>query len=126
MEQLIGFLPVGVVIVLMYFMIFRPQQKQRKDKEILLEGLKKGDRVMTIGGIYGIIRAIREDRVTLEVASGIYVQFAKSAISSLIRKEERESRIPEPEFVDDDGAANFYDENDELQELAENSQDSGD
>ncbi|HCP15034.1 MAG TPA: preprotein translocase subunit YajC [Peptococcaceae bacterium] len=86
-----------VMVAMMYFLILRPQQKQRKEREALLSSMKKGDRVITIGGIHGIIRAIKEDRVTLEIASEIYVHFNKSAIASIVRSDAKAVKAEEPE-----------------------------
>ncbi len=88
-----------VMVAMMYFLILRPQQKQRKEREALLSSMKKGDRVITIGGIHGIIRAIKEDRVTLEVASEVYVHFNKSAVASIVRSDVKAEKAEEPEEV---------------------------
>ena len=69
---------------LMYFMMIRPQQKQRKARDEMMGNLKKGDRVVTVGGIYGIVRSIKEDKVTLEIASEVFVQFSKGSIGSVL------------------------------------------
>ena len=99
MEQLVGILPFVAIMGVMYFMMIRPQQKQRKERTAMMEALKKGDRVVTVGGMYGIVRAIRDERVTLEVASGIFVQFTQSAIGQVVRSESRASSAPDPELV---------------------------
>ena len=98
-EQWFSIVWIVGIFVVMYFVMIRPQSKQRKERTTMINSLKKGDRVITVGGMYGIIRAIRDDRITLEVASGIYVQFTKTAIGTLTRKEERESKTPEPEAI---------------------------
>ena len=85
---------------IMYFLMIRPQSKQRKERAAMMNSLKKGDRVVTIGGIHGILRAIKDDRVTLEVASEVYVQFTKSAIASILRSDDKASSAPEPETVE--------------------------
>jgi preprotein translocase subunit YajC len=81
---------------LMYFMMIRPQRKQQKAKNEMMSNLKKGDRVVTVGGAYGIVRALKEDRVTLEVASEVYVQFTRNAIGSVLRSNEAKADAPEP------------------------------
>jgi preprotein translocase subunit YajC len=87
---------------LIYFITIRPQRKQRKDRAAMMNSLKKGDKIVTIGGLYGIIRSIREDRVTLEIATEVFVTFSKSAISSILKSsEERAVETPEPETVMD-------------------------
>ena len=79
---------------MMYFMMIRPQRKQQREKAEMLNNLRKGDRVITTGGAYGIVRGIREDRVTLEVASEVYVQFRKEAIGNVIPRGSRGAGTP--------------------------------
>ena len=59
-------MPFAIMAVMVYFMIIRPQQKQQKERQELLDSLKKGDRVVTIGGIYGELTNLKEDYVTLK------------------------------------------------------------
>ena len=66
---LFSLLPLLLVFVLMYFMMIRPEKKRRKKEQDMLASLKKGDRVCTIGGIYGTITSIREDNVVLAVGA---------------------------------------------------------
>jgi preprotein translocase subunit YajC len=70
----------GVIIAIMYFMMLRPQAKQLKEHRALLAGLKKGDDVVTQGGILGRIYAITDRIVTLEIASGVRVRVLKTSI----------------------------------------------
>ena len=67
--------------VFFYFLLIRPQQRRARQQRALIDSLDVGDEVMTIGGLYGTIRALDEDRVTLEVSPGVDLQFAKSAIA---------------------------------------------
>jgi preprotein translocase subunit YajC len=94
---------------LMYFMMIRPQQKQRKQKEAMMSSLKKGDRVMTVGGIYGIVRAIKDDKVTLEIASEVFVQFSRSSIGNILRSSESKSSSDPKTIMDDDDDADDAD-----------------
>ncbi|MEL7623556.1 MAG: preprotein translocase subunit YajC [Clostridiales bacterium] len=94
-----------VMVAMMYFLILRPQKKQQKERTTMMDSLKKGDRVVTIGGIHGIVRGIKEDRITLEIASEVYVHFAKSAIGSILRSETKASKAPEPEVLSEEDMA---------------------
>lgn len=94
-----------VMVAMMYFLILRPQKKQQKERTTMMDSLKKGDRVVTIGGIHGIVRGIKEDRITLEIASEVYVHFAKSAIGSILRSEAKASKAPEPEVLPEEDMA---------------------
>lgn len=78
------FLPVLIVGVLFYFMIIRPQQKQQKERKAMLDALKKGDRIVTVGGIYGEIAALKEDYVTLKVADKVEIKVSRSGIGHVI------------------------------------------
>ena len=78
------FLPFLIVGVLFYFMIIRPQQKQQKERKSMLDGLKKGDRIVTVGGIYGEITALKEDYVTLKVADKVEIKVSRSGVGHVI------------------------------------------
>ncbi|MDD3243818.1 MAG: preprotein translocase subunit YajC [Eubacteriales bacterium] len=87
-EQLAALLPNILIIVafiaVFYFMIIRPQSKQRKAREKMLNELKVGDRVKSIGGIYGRISALKDNIVTVEVGHDrVKIVFDKSAISAV-------------------------------------------
>lgn len=75
-------LPLIFIIVIFYFLLIRPQQQKQKTQRELLSSLKKGDQVVTIGGIYGTIVQVSDDEVTLEVSKGVNLRFAKSAVST--------------------------------------------
>lgn len=77
-----GFLLIGAVFVIMYFLMIRPQQKQLKEHRALLAGLKKGDDVVTQGGVLGRIVEVREKTITLEVASGVKLRVLKQSVSA--------------------------------------------
>ncbi|MCL1804391.1 MAG: preprotein translocase subunit YajC [Clostridiales bacterium] len=100
-DQYLTILWVVGIGALMYFMMIRPQRKQQKAKAAMMSSLKKGDRVVTAGGIYGIVRSVKDDKVTLEIASEVYVQFTKSAVGSILRSNESKASAPEPDTVMD-------------------------
>lgn len=64
-----------------YFMLWRPQKKEQQKRQNMLESLKKGDKIITIGGMYGTITNISEKKVTVEVAENVAINFVRSAIS---------------------------------------------
>ena len=66
---------------LMYFVMIRPQRKRQKEHQQLVEELKRGDRVVTAGGIYGAVESISEDSVTIKVESGATMRVAKGSVS---------------------------------------------
>ena len=65
----------------MYFLMIRPQRKRRQEHQQLIEELKRGDRVVTAGGIYGVIESISEDSVVIKVESGVTMRVAKGSVS---------------------------------------------
>lgn len=96
--EMIGmFLPLILMFVIFYFLLIRPQRKKDKKVKEMLAALKPGDRICTIGGIYGTIAALKEDTVTLKVGSmENTVVFARWAIRSVENvKTENDSSMPE-------------------------------
>ncbi|MGE5446560.1 MAG: preprotein translocase subunit YajC [Ignavibacteriales bacterium] len=83
-------LPFALIFILFYFLILRPQQKQQREKQELLKNLKRGDSVITVGGMYGRILNVAEDIVTLEIAKGVSVRVSRGSISGFetVREEE--------------------------------------
>jgi preprotein translocase subunit YajC len=72
------------MFAIMYFLIIRPQQKQRRERETLLRAIKKGDRVVTSGGLYGTVVGLSEHTVTLKVADQVKLDFERSAIGRIV------------------------------------------
>lgn len=64
-----------------YFMLWRPQKQEQKKRQDLLDNLKEGDKVITIGGICGTISKISEKRISLEVAENVHIEMVRSAVS---------------------------------------------
>lgn len=79
--MLLQFLPIFLII---WLLIIRPQQKRQKDLEKMLKALKKGDRVLTSGGMYGTIVNIDEAKTVLKVADDVKLEFSRSAIVQVI------------------------------------------
>jgi len=78
------FIPFGLVILIFYFLIIRPQNKKQKETQKMLSALKKGDRVVTVGGVHGTIQSVKESTVILKVDESTKMEFSRSAISSVI------------------------------------------
>jgi preprotein translocase subunit YajC len=72
------------MFAIMYFLIIRPQQKQKRERESLLRAIKKGDRVVTSGGLYGTVVGLSEHTVTLKVADQVKLDFERSAIGRIV------------------------------------------
>jgi preprotein translocase subunit YajC len=86
----LSFLPIVVLIPVMYLVMIRPQQKRQKQWQEMLSSIKAGDRVTTAGGIRGIILSIKDDTIVIRVApDGIKLEVAKSAIGSVTTESEQ-------------------------------------
>lgn len=78
-------LPFAIVFVIFYFLIIRPQQKEQKKRQAMLDALKKGQRVITVGGIFGEITDVKEDTLTLRIADKVEVKTTRSAVSQVLK-----------------------------------------
>jgi preprotein translocase subunit YajC len=72
---------IGGIIIIFYFFMIRPQQKKQKDQKKFLEAVKKGDEVVTIGGMHGKVVSVEDDIVVLDVDRGVKLTFEKSSLS---------------------------------------------
>lgn len=77
-------IPLILIVVIMYFFMIRPQNKKQKETQKMLDALKKGDKVITIGGIHGVVTQTKEQTVVIKVDDGTKIEFNRSAISSVI------------------------------------------
>ena len=83
------FIPLILIFVIFYFFLIRPQQKRVKDHKAMVESLKRGDEVITSGGIIGIVdRVMEDDRIEVTIGENTKVQIIRSTITSLLKKEE--------------------------------------
>ncbi|KFE35375.1 preprotein translocase subunit YajC [Thioclava atlantica] len=83
------FLPLILIFVIMYFLLIRPQQKKAKEHKAMVEAVRRGDQVLTQGGIIGKVSHLREDgEVEVEIAPGVKVRVVKSTIVQVISKTE--------------------------------------
>lgn len=83
----------GAVFAIFYFMIIRPQNKKQKAMERMIAAVKKGDKVVTIGGIHGTVHAVKEKTVVIKVDDSSKIEFSKSAIASVDARNE-EPEVP--------------------------------
>ena len=89
-----------VFFAIFYFLAVRPQRRQRQAHQEMVTMLKKGDEIVTVGGMFGVIRRIGDDWVELEITKGTRVRFLKRAISSIVSEEEDEDEEYE-EYADE-------------------------
>ena len=83
-NMLMSVVPFILIIAIFYFFIIRPQNKKQKETEKMINALKKGDKVVTIGGIHGIVSSTKEKSVVVKVDSNTQIEFSRSAISAVV------------------------------------------
>ena len=77
-------LPFVLIILVFYFLILRPQKRRQKEREKLLTGVQRGDKVVTSGGIHGTVEGIEDNIVLVKIADNVKVKMEKSAISTIV------------------------------------------
>ena len=83
------FIPLILIFVIFYFFLIRPQQKRVKEHKAMVQSLKRGDEIVTSGGIIGTIdRVMEDDRIEVIIGENVKVQVIKTTITSLLKKEE--------------------------------------
>ena len=98
-SQIMSFAPLVLIFVVFYFLLIRPQQKRMKQHKEMLSSIRRGDRVVTTGGIIGTVnKVVNNDEVILEIADGVRVRAMRGMISSVVAK-------TEPADADEDEAA---------------------
>ncbi len=85
-------LPFLLIILIFYFLIIRPQQKKQKERQKLLEGIKKGDKVVTAGGIHGTVEGIEDNTLLIKVSESVKLKFERSAVTTIIGVTDVEGR----------------------------------
>jgi len=85
-DGLIGFLPIILMFVLLYFLLIRPQMKRAKETKQMIEALQKGDEVVTAGGVVGRITKLGEAYISLEIAAQTEITVQKTAVQMLLPK----------------------------------------
>ena len=83
------FLPLILIFAIMYFLLIRPQQKKAKEHQAMVEAVRRGDQVVTQGGLIGKVSKVKDDgEVEVEIADGVKVRVVKSTIASVVSKTE--------------------------------------
>jgi preprotein translocase subunit YajC len=86
-SAMLNIVPLIFMFAIFYFLLIRPQQKKAKEHKALLDSLKKGDQVVTAGGMHGKVTAMDDMVVTVEIATGVNVKFNKGHIASVVKKD---------------------------------------
>ncbi len=71
------------IFAIFYFLMIRPESKRRKERQAMIDSLKRGDKVVTIGGLYGEIQDVHDDRLVIRIADGVKVEVAKTSVSAV-------------------------------------------
>ena len=79
-----GFLPLIILFAIFYFLLIRPQQKKAKEQREMIANLKKGNRIITSGGIYGTIQSIDDTTIGLEVADKVKIKIVRGNVAGLV------------------------------------------
>ncbi len=80
--------PIVVMIAIFYFLLYRPQKKQQNRRRAMLDNLKKGDQVITIGGIYGTIVELGDTSLKLKIADGVFIEVVRSSVNANVTQQE--------------------------------------
>ena len=81
-----AFLPLILMFAIFYFLLIRPQQKKAKQHKQVLASLKKGDHVVSSGGLHGVVTGLTDDAVTMEIAPKVRVKVSRGSVSGVISK----------------------------------------
>lgn len=84
--------PILLMVVIFYFLLWRPQKKQQKERANLLGNLKKGQKIVTIGGIYGEIVELDDEKVKVQVSEKVELTFARTAVANVLSKKNKEEK----------------------------------
>jgi len=82
----------GLIFVIFYFMIIRPQQKRQKERQKMLDALEKGDKILTAGGIYGTVVGIEEKMVLVQIADNVKVKVDRGSVGSVLKEANPEAK----------------------------------
>jgi preprotein translocase subunit YajC len=99
-----GYIFILVLLVVMWFLLIRPQRRRQLEAQRLLSSLEVGKEIVTAGGLYGTITALEDDEARVEIADGVEVRVAKRAIAGVLSEE---AEPEEPERLEEETPANL-------------------
>ena len=93
--SLSSLVPLLAIFAIFYFLIVRPQSKKMKDHQIMVNSLKVGNKVVTSGGIIGVVKEIhtKDDQVEIEISNGVNIRILKNFVSDLVQKESEKTKV---------------------------------
>lgn len=86
-----------LIILVFYFLVMRPQNKKQKEAKKMLESIRKGDRIVTIGGLRGTVVSVKDDTVVLKVDDNTKLEYSKNAVSSVLERKDEPTSEPAKE-----------------------------
>jgi preprotein translocase subunit YajC len=86
-NPLASFIPIILIFIIMYFLLFRPQMRRQKEQQRVVASLKTGDRVITASGIHGMITNVKDTTVTVKVADNVKIEMDKSAVTNVVKSD---------------------------------------
>ncbi len=87
-SAIIQMLPILAILVIFYFLLIRPKQREQKVHQKMLSEITKGDRILTSGGMFGSVVGLKDDRVVIKIADDVKVELLKSAVARRLEKGE--------------------------------------
>lgn len=86
-SALTSFVPLILIFAIMYFLLIRPQQKKVKEHQKMVEALRKGDQIVTAGGLFGKVARVKDDReIEVEIATGVKVRVVKATVAQVLSR----------------------------------------
>ena len=101
-------LPIAMIFVVFYFLLLRPQQKKEKEHRAMIDAVKRGDRIVTSGGIIGTVAKVEEREMVLEIADNVRVKVLKGMISDVVARPGAASADAKDEKKEKKGEAEYY------------------
>jgi preprotein translocase subunit YajC len=100
-----SFMPLILIFVIFYFLLIRPQKQKQKKLQLQVEAMRTGDKVITAGGIHGLVTNVKNQSVTVKVDNNVKIEFEKGSIATVINKDSSEPE-PEPEPEESNNESN--------------------
>lgn len=82
----------ALIIGIFYFLILRPQQKKQKERQKMLDAVKKGDKIVTAGGLHGTVAGLDDKTLLIQVADNVKMKFDRSAVATILKEGESEAK----------------------------------
>jgi preprotein translocase subunit YajC len=96
-DLLMSLAPMVLIFVVFYFLLIRPQQKKMKEHRAMLQAVKRGDKVLTTGGVFGQVALVGDDHLMVDVADGVQLRMSREAISAVVNRAPETAKKPATE-----------------------------